>query len=76
MLTNRVRLIIGALWFIACVATLGTMGLGIGPTIPGAFALALLAAMLTTVAIRVFRGAPPKSVGQVLYETDHPRQGR
>lgn len=77
MTHSRIRLIVAYVWSSVIVGLVGIgVILGVSPTLPGMLMVFLLGCIPMMVLFRVFLGAPPRTVAEILYATDHPPQGR
>ncbi len=72
MSTNRLRVVVVAGWFAALIAMLGAgVALGVPATLTQTVEVFLVGCIPAMVLLKVFRGAPPPTVAQVLYDADH-----
>ena len=68
---NRLHIILVAAWLISLIVIIGIfLGPGMPSTLPRSIALLALGSIPVVVLRRVFRGAPPRTIAQVLYDTD------
>jgi hypothetical protein len=68
---NRFHIVVIAGWFAAIIAVIGVrLEMGAPVTLAQSVALLMLGCIPAAVLVLVFRGAPPPTIGQVLYETD------
>jgi hypothetical protein len=68
---NRLHLILVAAWLISLVVITGfLLGPGMPSTLPQTIAVLALGSIPVVVLLVVFRGAPPRTIAQVLYDTD------
>ena len=73
MSLTQVRFIVAIAWFSALIGIIGVnVAVGIGTTLPGTLMFFLLGGIHLTVLFRVFRGAPPHTVAEILSATDQP----
>lgn len=73
MSLNRFHFTIIAGWFMAVVALVGIrLALLAPPSVTEGVAWSLLLCVPPMILLSVFRGAPPQTVGEVLYEVEHP----
>jgi len=71
MSLHRLRLTIITLGFTAPIVVLGIrFAMGLPATLGQSLALVLPGCVPAIVAVTVFRGPPPRTIGQVLYDTD------
>jgi Na+/H+ antiporter NhaC len=63
-------------WFALIIATLGVVAaIGVPVTVGLGVSVILAGILPAVVLVAVFQGAPPRSVGQVLYDVDHETRG-
>lgn len=60
-------------WLVVVAATYaGSVALGTTPTLVQGIAWLLVASLPALILLLVFRGAPPPTISEVLYEAEHP----
>lgn len=75
MSINRARLTIVTGWFVAVVAALSIrVAIGAPITVLAGVGLLLVGCVPAIVLYAVFRGAPPKTIGEVLYDAEQAPQ--
>ncbi len=58
-------------WCLAAAVLFGVrLALGLPPSLAGGIAIVLLGCVPAVVLMKVFRGAPPQSIAQVLYDAE------
>jgi hypothetical protein len=73
---NRLHIILIAGWLISLIVTIGiVLGPGMPGTLPRSVAILALGSIPVVVLLVVFRGAPPNTIAQVLYDTDQTASG-
>jgi len=73
---NRLHIILIAGWLISLIVTIGVfLGPGMPGTLPWSVAILALGSIPVVVLLVVFRGAPPHTIAQVLYDTDQTASG-
>lgn len=77
MSLNRFHLTAMSAWFMTLVVVLG-IGLtaGIEPSLTGAFGAAVLGCVPAIILLMVFRGAPPRTIADVLHHAEGSNRGR
>ena len=76
MSLNRLHIILITGWLISLIVTIGIfLGPGMPATLPRSVAIFALGSIPVVVLLVVFRGAPPHTIAQVLYETDQTASG-
>ena len=71
MSLNRLQLIVVTSWFAVLIAALGAgAALGVPFTVGQGVAMLLAGFIPAAVLLGVFRGAPPKTISQVLYDLE------
>lgn len=73
MSLNKFHITVIAGWLVAVAASFaGSVALGVPPTLAQGIGWLLLGAVPVLILMSVFRGAPPPTISEVLYETEHP----
>jgi hypothetical protein len=73
---NRLHIILVAGWLLSLIVIIGIfLGPGMPGTLPWSVAILALGSIPVVVLLVVFRGAPPHTIAQVLYDTDQTASG-
>ena len=76
MSLNRLHIILVAGWLLSLIVIIGIfLGPGMPGTLPWSVAILALGSIPVVVLLVVFRGAPPNTIAQVLYDTDQTASG-
>ena len=76
MSLTRFHIVLIAVWLVSLIATIRIfLGPGMPSTLPQTIALLALGSIPIVVLLVVFRGAPPHTIAQVLYDTDQTAGG-
>jgi hypothetical protein len=72
MFLSRVHLVLIGAWFsVLAIAVGASIALNTPPTPTQLLGVALMAFLPAVVMVGVFRGTPPPTIGEVLYQTEH-----
>lgn len=73
MSLNKFHITVIAGWIVAVAATFaGSVALGVPTTLAQGIGWLLAGVVPALILMSVFRGAPPPTISEVLYETEHP----
>jgi len=74
---NRFHLTVMAAWFMTLAVVVGIrLVAGVGPSLTGAFGVVVLGCVPAVILLMVFRGAPPRTIAEVLHEAERPGRDR